>query len=138
MLRLCILQKIPRLRMPKTTSIYTHSIGNPYFPMLFLLSSSCRAVAMRICSILRHILTTERKKPPLSRRTTKVAYSGGSRASSLATAPVIDRYTFFYRRRHYSCGGRQGSRVFARTDDANARFLLYACFSFIIPHFSSM
>lgn len=94
MLRLCILQKIPRLRMPKTTSIYTHSIGNPYFPMLFLLSSSCRAVAMRICSILRHILTTERKKPPLSRRTTKVAYSGGSRASSLATAPVIDRYTF--------------------------------------------
>ena len=86
--------KIPRLRMPKTTSIYAHSIGNPCFPMLFLLSSSCRAVAMRLCSILRHILTTERKKPPLSRRTTKVAYSGGSRASSLATAPAIDRYTF--------------------------------------------
>lgn len=34
------------------------------------------------------------KKPPLSRRTTKVAYSGGSRASSFATAPAIDRYTF--------------------------------------------
>lgn len=86
--------KIPRLRMSKTTSIYAHSIGNPCFPMLFLLSSSCRAVAMRICSILRHILTTERKKPPLSRRTTKVAYSGGSRTSSLATAPAIDRYIF--------------------------------------------
>lgn len=80
--------------MPKTTSIHAHSIGNPCFPMLFLLSSLCCAVAMRICSILRHILTTERKKPPLSRRTTKVAYSGGLRASSLATVPAIDRYTF--------------------------------------------